>query len=120
MQLLLIPGSLDTLLIPSHAVAPPVQQPMRPAGGMVEHPTNKGAVPRGVNLAAVLPHGEVVCALALSHPFQHVFTGGRVSADSYQGIGCCQNMGCIWNARDSQRSQCGFTRLFGKSSSINA
>ncbi|KAJ3207801.1 hypothetical protein HK099_000195, partial [Clydaea vesicula] len=39
--------------------------------------SGKNAVPRGVNLVATLPHGEVVCALALSHPFQYVYTGGR-------------------------------------------
>jgi hypothetical protein len=51
--------------------------------GMTEPAIPKTAVPRGVQLSAILPHGEVVCALALSHPFQHVFTGGRVSQGEY-------------------------------------
>jgi len=37
----------------------------------------KPGVPRHARQLATLPHGEVVCAVAISNPTRHVYTGGR-------------------------------------------
>ncbi|KAJ3223348.1 hypothetical protein HK099_001270 [Clydaea vesicula] len=55
-----------------------VSLPSVPRGLTLLNPDSvKSATPKGVQLIATLPHGEVVCALALSHPFHYVYTGGR-------------------------------------------
>ena len=54
---------------------PPYPRP--PTNSTTEGVPSKHAVPRAATLIAVLPHGEVVCSVALSHPFGFVYTGGR-------------------------------------------
>lgn len=34
-------------------------------------------VPRQLKLLNTLPHGEVVCAVTISNPTRHVYTGGK-------------------------------------------
>lgn len=34
-------------------------------------------IPRHARQLAVLPHGEVVCAVAISNPTRNVYTGGK-------------------------------------------
>lgn len=35
-------------------------------------------IPRQARTAHTLPHGEVVCAVTISHAAKHVYTGGKV------------------------------------------
>ena len=36
-------------------------------------------IPRHARQINTLNHGEVVCAVTISNPFRHVYTGGKVS-----------------------------------------
>lgn len=39
-------------------------------------------IPRHARQVNTLSHGEVVCAVTISNPCRHVYTGGKVSIDN--------------------------------------
>ena len=47
----------------------------------VEFPTDAvtaSGLPRGIRSICTLLHNEVVCAVAISNPVRHIYTGGKV------------------------------------------
>ena len=77
-------------------------------------------IPRSIGNVCTLSHNEVVCAVAISNPVRHIYTGGKVS---YQGerdnelflsiygsrylthAGLCEGMGLAYGPRWHEDSQ---------------